>query len=181
MRHRPALTAVLTAAAVVSTTTACSFSVGDAHERVELQSVAAEHIVAQVPADWESVGDADGWSYVHQLEGDGGVRGRIGFMPGGEEMTAEEAVDWFVGQVESGGSTNGDFAADSSLRTGEDRANTTYTYESGGETYRAVVWGLTDGAGIPSLVQLSGADDVVTDDLVAQVDGSLELTGDWQG
>jgi hypothetical protein len=146
------------------------------------QTVTAEHITVGVPASWESIGDADGWSYVHQLSDEaGGVAGRIGFMPGGSAMTAQESVDWFISQVEGQGATDDNYAPVTTLRDDPNRANTSYTYSSGGKDYVAVVWGLTDENGIPSLVQLSGANDVITQDLVADVDASLDLTGAWEG
>lgn len=147
----------------------------------ELATIHAEHIAARVPASWESLGDADGWSYVHQLTNDsGGVAGRIGFMPGGAEMSAQEAVDWFISQVEGQGVTDENYAPVTTLRDEEGRANTSYTYTTDGQQYVAVVWALVDGNGIPSLVQLSGAPDVVTQDLVATVDQNLNLNGDWE-
>lgn len=146
------------------------------------QTVTAEHLTAKVPADWQSVGDADGWSYVHQIaDSSGGVAGRIGFMPGGAAMTAPEALDWFIGQVEGTGATNENFAPVTTLRTDSNRANTSYTYDSSGQEYTAVVWAVSDGNGIPSLIQLSGAPDVMTPEFVSQVDASLTTTGDWQG
>lgn len=149
---------------------------------VELQTVTAEHLTAQVPADWQSMGDADGWSYVYQLSNSGGgVAGRIGFMPGGAAMTAQEAVDWFISQIEGTGVTDGDYAPITTLREGEDRANTSYGYESAGQKYKGVVWAISDGNGIPSLIQLSGAPDVITPEFVAQVDESLDITGNWKG
>ncbi|GAA1975074.1 hypothetical protein GCM10009718_08930 [Isoptericola halotolerans] len=148
----------------------------------ELATIHAEHVAARVPANWESLGDADGWSYVHQLSNaEGGVAGRIGFMPGGAEMTADGAVDWFISQVEGQGVTDENYAPVTTLRDDEGRANTSYTYDSGGQKYVAVVWALVDGNGIPSLVQLSGSQEVVTQDLVATIDQNLNLNGDWQG
>jgi hypothetical protein len=148
----------------------------------ELATIHAEHIAARVPSTWESLGDADGWSYVHQLSNDsGGVAGRIGFMPGGAEMSAQEAVDWFISQVEGQGATDENYAPVTTLRGEEGRANTSYTYTTDGQQYVAVVWALVDGNGIPSLIQLSGATDVVTQDLVATIDQNLNLNGDWEG
>jgi hypothetical protein len=148
----------------------------------EPTTVRAEHISVRIPSDWQSVGDADNWSYVHQLPNDnGGIDGRIGFMPGGAEMNAQESVDWFISQVEGQGVTDENYAAVTTLREDPNRANTSYTYSSDGESYTAVVWGLTDGNGIPSLVQLSGTQDVMTQDFVAQVDQSLNLSGNWEG
>ncbi len=189
--HRSILVAV---AALVLT--ACSFEAGEvtpvgggpevvessaaAGTDVELQTVTAEHLTAQVPADWQSVGDVDGWSYVYQVSNSGGgVAGRIGFMPGGAAMTAEEAVDWFISQIEGKGVTDGDFAPVTTLREGEDRANTSYEYEFSGEKYKGVVWAITDGNGIPSLIQLSGTPDMITPEFVARVDESLDITGNW--
>ncbi|WP_277208440.1 hypothetical protein [Isoptericola croceus] len=156
---------------------------GDAPESAtELATVHAEHIAARVPANWESLGDADGWSYVHQLSNaGGGVAGRIGFMPGGAEMSAEEAVGWFISKVEGQGVTDENYAPVTTLRDDEGRANTSYTYTTDGQQYVAVVWALVDGNGIPSLVQLSGAQEVVTQDFVATIDQNLNLNGDWQG
>lgn len=202
---RGALAALLIAPALA----ACSFSVGeiepvgedatpeqtaaaesspeespaeDAAPAEGTQTVTAEHITVDIPAGWQSIGDADGWSYVHQLDTDtGGVAGRIGFMPGGSAMTAQESVDWFISQVEGQGATDDNYAPVTTLRDEPERANTSYTYESAGQQYVAVVWGLTDANGVPSLVQLSGANDVITQDLVAAVDESLDLTGAWEG
>lgn len=204
-RARLALTALIVAPALA----ACSFSAGDlepvgddaeasqsaeetpeasepAQEETatpaELTTIHAQHIAARVPADWETVGDADGWSFVHQKANEsGGVAGRVGFMPGGSEMSAQESVDWFIDQVEGKGVTDENYAPVTTLRDEPERANTSYTYSSGGETYTAVVWGLTDGNDIPSLVQLSGTQDVMTEDFVKQFDQSLNLNGDWEG
>lgn len=207
MRTRRPILAAVTALLLAPALAACSFSAGELEpvggesEAVEspaetpaetpaaapeagaeLQTITAEHVTAQVPADWESIGDADGWSYTHQLtNSEGGVEGRIGFIPGGAELTAPEAIDWFIGQIEGKGSTNENYAPVTTLRAGDDRANTSYTYDSAGQEYTAVVWAVTDGNGIPSLVQLSGAPGVLTTDFVAQVDQSLDLTGDWAG
>ncbi len=198
MRIRRSILAAVTALVLAPALAACSFEAGEldpvgeesetaespdaASDDADLQTVTAEHLTAQVPADWESMGDADGWSYVHQLStSSGGVAGRIGFMPGGAAMSAQEAVDWFIGEVEGTGSTNEDYAPVAALRTGEDRANTSYSYESGGEQYTGVVWAISDGNGVPSLIQLSGAPDVVTPELIAQVDESLDVTGNWEG
>ncbi|WP_402372583.1 hypothetical protein [Isoptericola rhizosphaerae] len=148
----------------------------------ELTTIHAQHVAARIPSDWEEIGDADGWSYVHQLSNEsGGVAGRIGFMPGGAEMSAQESIDWFIGEVEGQGVTDENYAPVTTLRDEEDRANTSYTYTSGGEQYVSVVWALVDGNGIPSLVQLSGANDVITQDFVATIDQSLNLNGDWKG
>lgn len=204
-RARAAIAAALLAPALA----ACSFEVGDVEpvgddpssseaeepaesaepteaaepaDPAELTTIHAEHIAVRIPADWQPVGDADNWSYVHQLPNDrGGIAGRIAFMPGGAEMSAQESVDWFVDQVEGQGVTDENYAPVTTLRDEPDRANTSYTYTSDGESYVAVVWGLTDGNGAPSLVQLSGNQDVMTTDFVAQVDQSLNLTGDWEG
>lgn len=202
MRIRRSILAAATALILAPVLAACSFEAGelepvgeesvgeesetaespDAASDADLQTITAEHLTAQVPADWESMGDADGWSYVHQLStSSGGVAGRIGFMPGGAAMSAQEAVDWFISEVEGTGATNEDYAPVAALRTGEDRANTSYTYESGGQEYTGVVWAISDGNGIPSLIQLSGAPDVVTPELIAQVDESLDVTGNWEG
>ncbi|WP_461036693.1 hypothetical protein [Streptomyces mayteni] len=198
MRTRRSNLAVVAALALASTLAACSFEAGDLEpvgresEAVEsttapdtdteLQTVTAEHLTAGVPADWQSVGDADGWSYVHQLDdGDGGVAGRIGFIPGGTPMSAQEAIDWFISSVEETGATNDDYAPTTTLRTGEDRANTSYTYQSAGQEYRGQVWAISDSNGIPSLIQLSGTPEVITPELVAQVDESLDVTGVWSG
>ena len=107
----------------------------------------------------------------------GGVAGRIGFMPGGAAMTAQEAVDWFISQLEGTDVTDGNYAPITTLREGEDRANTSYGYESAGQKYKGVVWAISDGNGIPSLIQLSGTQDVITPEFVAQVDESLDITG----
>lgn len=203
-RARLALAALIVAPALA----ACSFSAGDlepvggdaeasqpAEESAEptesapeetaaaeLTTIHAEHIAARVPADWQQVGDADGWSYVHQKANDaGGVAGRVGFMPGGSEMTAQESVDWYISQVEGKGVTDENYAPVTTLRDEPERANTSYTYSSGGETYTSVVWGLVDGNGIPSLVQLSGTQDIMTEDFVTGFDQSLNLNGDWEG
>lgn len=147
-----------------------------------MQTIQASHITAQVPADWAPSADEDPWKYIHQKPNDqGGVAGRIAFMPGGEAMGAQESVDWFISQVEGNGSTDDNFAPVNTLRTDGQRANTSYTYQSGGEVYVAVVWGITDSQGAPSLIQLSGAETIMTQDFVSQVDQSLDLTGDWQG
>jgi hypothetical protein len=154
----------------------------DGAATAETKTIQASHITAQVPADWALSADEDPWKYIHQKSNDqGGVAGRIAFMPGGKAMGAQESVDWFVSQVKGTGTTDENFAPLNTLRTDGERANTTYTYQSGGETYVGVVWGLTDGKGAPSLIQLSGAESVMTQDFVAQVDRSLDLTGDWQG
>jgi hypothetical protein len=202
MRTRRSILAAVTALILAPALAACSFSAGKlepvgeesgpaasapeesapADTGAELQTITAEHLTAQVPADWEVIGDADGWSYVHQLSNSsGGVAGRIGFMPGGQAMAATEAVDWFISQVEGTGSTNENFAPVTTLRAGDDRANTSYTYESSGIEYTAVVWAISDGNGVPSLIQLSGAPEVMTTDFVAQVDQSLDVTGNWEG
>ncbi|WP_116949471.1 hypothetical protein [Jiangella endophytica] len=198
MRIRRSLLATVTALILTPALAACSFEAGELEPvgeesetaespdtestGAELQTVTAEHLTAQVPADWQSMGDVDGWSYVHQLStSSGGVAGRIGFMPGGAAMSAQEAVDWFISEVEGTGATDDDYAPVAELRTGEDRANTSYTYESGGERYTGVVWAISDGNGVPSLIQLSGAPDVVTPELIAQVDESLDVTGNWEG
>lgn len=194
--HRPILAAV-TALVLAPVLAACSFEAGEvepvgrdtevvesstaAGTDTELRTVTAEHLTARVPADWQSKGDADGWSYVYQLsDSGGGVAGRIGFIPGGAAMTAQEAVDWFIGQIEDTGVTDGDFVPVTTLRAGEDRANTSYDYESSGEKYKGVVWAISDGNGIPSLIQLSGTPDVITPEFVAQVDESLDVTGNWK-
>ena len=199
MRARHSILAAVAALILAPVLAACSFEAGELEpvggesEAVEessgaesadaeLQTVTAEHLTAQVPADWQSMGDSDGWSYIYQLSNSsGGVAGRIGFMPGGAAMSAQEAVDWFISQVEGTGATNEDYAPVTSLRSGEDRANTSYTYESDGQKYTGVVWAISDGNGIPSLIQLSGAPDVVTPELAAQVDESLDVTGNWEG
>lgn len=202
MRTRRSILAAVTALLLAPALAACSFSAGELEPiggesgaaespaespaapeaGAEVQTITAEHLTAQVPADWESIGDADGWSYVHQLtNSEGGVAGRIGFIPGGAAMTAPEAIDWFIGQIKGKGSTNENYAPVTTLRTGDDRANTSYTYDSAGQEYTAVVWAITDANGIPSLIQLSGAPDVLTTDLVAQVDQSLDVTGNWEG
>ena len=198
MRIRRSIVAAATALILAPALAACSFEAGElepvgeesetaqspdaASDDADLQTITAEHLTAEVQADWESLGDADGWSYVHQLStSNGGVAGRIGFMPGGAAMSAQEAVDWFISEVEGTDATNEDYAPVAALRTGEDRANTSYTYESGGQEYTGVVWAISDGNGIPSLIQLSGAPDVVTPELIAQVDDSLDVTGNWEG
>lgn len=199
-RARRSVLAAVAALLLAPSLAACSFSAGelepiggepeaaespapeDGAADADLQTVTAEHLTAQVPADWQPIGDADNWSYVYQLaDSAGGVAARIGFMPGGAAMTAPEAVDWFISQVEGTGATNDDYAPVTTLRSGDDRANTSYTYDSSGQEYTAVVWAISDGNGIPSLIQLSGAPGVITPDLVAQVDESLDITGDWQG
>ncbi len=202
MQSRRSILAAVTALVVAPALAACSFSAGQlepvggdpeaaesapaesapADTGAEVQTITAEHLTAQVPADWQSIGDSDGWSYVYVLQqddADGGVDGRIGFMPGGQAMSPQEAIDWFIGQVE--GTTAGNYAPVTTLRTGEDRANTSYTYESDGEEYTGVVWAISDGNGIPSLIQLSGVQDVMTQEFVAQVDQSLDVTGNWEG
>ncbi|WP_460701906.1 hypothetical protein [Myceligenerans halotolerans] len=147
-----------------------------------MQTIQASHITAQVPTDWAPSADEDPWKYIHQKPNDqGGVVGRIAFMPGGQAMDAQESVNWFIDQVDGTGSTDDNFAPVNTLRTDGQRANTSYTYQSGGETYVAVVWGITDSQGAPSLIQLSGVETVMTQDFVTQVDQSLDLTGDWQG
>jgi len=202
MQSRRSILAAVTALIVAPALAACSFSAGElepiggdseasesapaesapADTGAELQTITAEHLTAQVPADWQSMGDADGWSYVYQLSNSsGGVAGRIGFMPGGQAMSPQESIDWFIGQIEGSGATDENFAPVTTLRTGEDRANTSYTYESGGEKYTGVVWSILDGNGIPSLIQLSGGPDVMTPEFVAQVDQSLDVTGNWEG
>ena len=206
MRTRRSIMAAVTALLLAPALAACSFSAGELEPvggepeaaespaetpaespaapeaGAELQTITAEHLTAQVPADWKSIGDADGWSYVHELSNsEGGVAGRIGFMPGGGEMTAPEAIEWFIGEVKGSGATNENYAPVTTLRAGDDRANTSYTYDSAGQEYTAVVWAISDGNGIPSLIQLSGAQDVLTTDLVAEVDKSLDVTGNWEG
>ncbi|PUB30135.1 hypothetical protein C8K30_102517 [Promicromonospora sp. AC04] len=204
MQSRRSILAAVTALIVAPALAACSFSAGQlepvggdseasesapaesapADAGAEVQTVTAEHLTAQIPADWQSVGDSDGWSYVYVLQqddADGGVDGRIGFMPGGQAMSAQESIDWFIGQVEGTGATDENFAPVTTLRTGEDRANTSYTYQSDGQQYTGVVWSIIDGNGIPSLIQLSGSADVMTPEFVAQVDQSLDVTGNWEG
>jgi hypothetical protein len=194
MRAPRSVLAAVTALILAPVLAACSVEVeptgggpetvessAEADTDAELQTVTAEHLTAQVPADWQSKGDVDGWSYVYQLsDSGGGVAGRIGFMPGGAAMTAQEAVDWFIGQIEDTGVTDGDYTPITTLREGEDRANTSYGYESAGKKYKGVVWAISDGNGIPSLIQLSGALDVITPEFVAQVDESLDITGNWK-
>ncbi|MBE1878868.1 hypothetical protein [Myceligenerans pegani] len=166
--------------AATDESTAGADSAGDAASG--MQTIQASHITAQVPADWAPSADEDPWKYIHQKPNDqGGVAGRIAFMPGGKAMGAQESVEWFISQVEGTGSTDDNFAPINTLRTDGERANTSYTYQSGGEAYVAVVWGITDSQGAPSLIQLSGVESVMTQDFVSQVDQSLELTGDWQG
>ncbi|WP_053202399.1 hypothetical protein [Jiangella muralis] len=198
MRVHPSILAAVAALILAPVLAACSFEAGELEPvggesetaaspdadstGAELQTVTAEHLTAQVPADWQSMGDVDGWSYVYQLsDSSGGVAGRIGFMPGGAAMAAHDAIDWFVSQVEGTGATDDDHAPVTTLRSGEDRANTSYTYESGGQQYTGVVWAVSDDNGIPSLIQLSGAPDVVTPELIVQVDESLDVTGNWEG
>ena len=196
MRIRRSIPVVVATLALTSTLAACSFEAGDLDPvgresetaesttapdtDTELQTVTAEHLTARVPADWQPVGDADGWSYVHQLaDSNGGVAGRIGFMPGGMPMSAQEAIDWFISGVEGTGATNDDYTPVTTLRTGEDRANTSYTYQSAGQEYQGQVWAISDSNGIPSLIQLSGAPDLITPEFIAQVDESLDVTGAW--
>lgn len=155
---------------------------GDDTAAASMQTIQASHITAQVPTDWAPSADEDPWKYIHQKpNAQGGVEGRIAFMPGGQAMGAQQSVDWFIDQVKGTGSTDDNFAPINTLRTDGQRANTSYTYQSGGEAYVAVVWGITDNQGAPSLIQLSGVESVMTQDFVTQVDQSLDLTGDWQG
>ncbi|WP_460749893.1 hypothetical protein [Myceligenerans cantabricum] len=157
-------------------------STDDAAAPGDLQTVQASHVTAQVPADWAAVPDEDPWKFIHQKANDsGGVAGRIAFMPGGQTMGPQESVDWFIDQVKGTGSTDDNFAPLTTLRTDGKRANTSYTYQSGGETYVAVVWGITDSQGAPALIQLSGVESIITDQFVTRVDQTLDLTGDWQG
>lgn len=208
MRTPRPLLALLTAGALATSLAACSFSAGeleevggeetaaansdstgaaeqdptdDAADTGELQTIQASHITAQVPTDWAPVEDEDPWKFIHQLPSEtGGVAGRIAFMPGGKALSPQESVDWFISQIEGTGQTDDNFAPITTLRSEENRANTSYTYTSGDETYVAVVWGITDNNGAPSLIQLSGVESVITQDFVAQVDQSLDLTGDWE-
>ncbi|GAA1850143.1 hypothetical protein [Myceligenerans crystallogenes] len=143
------------------------------------QTIQASNVTARIPGNWVPVPDQDPWRYIYQLPNDaGGVAGQIRFLYPGTAMGPQEAVDWFVGQIEGTGETRDDFAPVTALRQEANRANTSYTYTSGGRNYVAVVWGLSDGNGAPSLVQVSGQQTVVTPDLVARVDRSLDLTGD---
>lgn len=147
-----------------------------------MKAVQAAHLTVQVPAGWNPVPDEDPWKYIHEVPNDaGGVAARIAFMPGGEPMGAQESVDWFVGQIKGTGQTDDNFAPIPTLVTKENRANISYTYTSGKARYVAVVWGITDARGAPSLVQLSGMQKVVTPQFVAKIDRSLQLTGNWQG
>lgn len=202
MRTRRSLQAVLAAGLLASALTACSFQAGDlepigGEEAVaqgetpggaagedgaagDTQTIQASHITARIPADWSAVPDQDPWKYIHQIPNDaGGVAGQIRFMPGGTAMGPQESVDWFVGQIKGTGETDDNFAPITTLRKEQNRANTSYTYTSDGRQYVAVVWGLTDSKGAPSLIQLSGQQTLITPDFVAQVDRSLDLTGDW--
>jgi hypothetical protein len=86
--HRSVLAAV-TALVLAPVLAACSLEAGEvepvggessaaAGTDAELQTVTAEHLTAQVPADWQSMGDTDGWSYVYQLSNSaGGVAGAV--------------------------------------------------------------------------------------------------------
>ncbi|WP_407319007.1 hypothetical protein UQW22_01150 [Isoptericola halotolerans] len=151
----------------------------------ELATVHAEHVAARIPSTWVEVGADSGWASVYRLEtSNGGSAGDIRFMPAIDDapaMTAQEGVDWFISMVEGQGVTDEDYAPVTTLRDEDGRANTSYTYTTDGQQYVAVVWALVDGNGVPSLVQLSGAPDVVTQDLVATVDQNLNLNGDWEG